>query len=207
MQDILIFPFNGNGLEALACLDKQRFRFICFVDDTTEKQGENELGFTVYSRKALTDFPNAKVLAVPGSPTSFRIRKKIIDDLHIPHERFATIVHPQASVSTFATIGANVLIMPGVVLTSNCKIGDHVCILPNTVIHHDSVVGDYTLIGSNVTVAGNSTVEKNCYIGSGTSIINGIVIGENTLVGIGSNVIRNLPADSKSVGNPARILE
>lgn len=205
MKNLLIFPFNGNGLEALNCLGTE-FNFLGFIDDTPEKQGLHPLGFEVFSREALKKHPAALVLAVPGSPTSYSIRKKLIDDLEITEERFATVIHPNASVSPFAKIGKNTLLMAGVVLTSNCIIGNHVCILPNSVVHHDSVVGDYTLIGSNVTVAGNTSIENNCYIGSGTSIINGISIGENTLVGMGTNVIKTIPKHSKIVGNPARIL-
>ena len=205
MKDLLIFPFNGNGLEALSCLG-ENFRFLGFVDDTPGKLGKHELGFTVYGRHAFQDFPEALVLAIPGSPSSFSSRQILIEGLNIPDSRFATVLHPRAEVSVFSKIGRNTLLMSGVVLTSNCFIGDHVCILPNTVIHHDSKVGNYTLIGSNVTVAGNSTVGDNCYIGSGSSIINGIHIGEKSLVGIGTNVIKDLPALSKSVGNPARLL-
>jgi sugar O-acyltransferase (sialic acid O-acetyltransferase NeuD family) len=187
MQDVLIFPYNGNGLEAISCLG-DNFNFIGFVDDTPEKQGKSPLGFTVYTRKAFSDFPTALVLAVPGSPTSYAYRQKIINELNLPETRFATVVHPKANISAFAIIGTNVLIMAGVVLTSNCVVGSHVCILPNTVIHHDSKIGDYTLIGSNVTVAGNTLIEKNCYIGSGTSII------------------KSIANNAKVVGNPARLL-
>lgn len=205
MKQLLIFPFNGNGLEALSCLG-DTFEFIGFMDDTPEKQGHNALGFQVYSRKALQDFPEALVLAVPGSPLSYLGRQPVIESLGIPAERFATVVHPKADVSGLAKIGKNTLIMSGAVLTSNCIIGNHVCILPNTVIHHDSQIGDYCLLGSNVTVAGNTSIGNTCYIGSGTSIINGIHIGEKTLIGIGSNVIRSIGPELKAVGNPARLL-
>jgi sugar O-acyltransferase (sialic acid O-acetyltransferase NeuD family) len=205
MKDLLIFPYNGNGLEAIDCLGTE-FNFVGFIDDTPEKQGISPFGFEVFSREILSKYPSALILAVPGSPSSYSIRKKIIDDLEISHERFATVIHPKASVSPFAKVGKNTLVMSGVVLTSNCIIGDHVCILPNTVIHHDSTIGNYTLIGSNVTIAGNTSIENNCYIGSGTSVINGISIGEHSLIGMGTNVIKSIPKYSKTVGNPARIL-
>jgi sugar O-acyltransferase (sialic acid O-acetyltransferase NeuD family) len=205
MDQLLIFPYNGNGLEALSCLGNN-FEFIGFVDDTPEKQGKNKLGFDVFERSALQKYPTAKVLAVPGSPTSFHIRKKIIDDLNLPQTRFATVIHPNANISPLAKIGHNVLIMAGVVMTSNTLIGNHICILPNTVIHHDSTVGDYTLIGSNVTIAGNSSVGENCYIGSGTSIINNISVGSKSLIGMGSNVIKPVPENAKAAGNPAKLI-
>lgn len=203
MEKLFIFPFNGNGLEALNCI-KNQFEFLGFIDDTVDKQGEHELGFKVFERNTIKKYPTAKILAVPGSPTSFMARDKIISELNSDNHKFATLIDSTASVSPLAKIGYNVLIMSGVVITANSVIGNHVCILPNTVIHHDSNVGDYTLIGSNVTIAGNTCVGRHCYIGSGSSIINGITVGDNTLIGIGSNVIKSIVNNSRVVGNPAK---
>ncbi|MDD3875053.1 MAG: acetyltransferase [Bacteroidales bacterium] len=206
MQDLYLFPFNGNALEAVNCIDKGKYKLMGFVDDTPEKQGQIAWGFQVFSREVLTENNHAKVLAVPGSPSSYIHRTEIITKLGISEERFVTIIHPLASVSPFAKIGYNVLIMAGVVITSNAVIGNHVCILPNTVVHHDSIIEDYSLIGSNVTIAGNSIIKSNCYVGSGTSIINGVTVGAFSLIGLGSNVITSIPENSKVVGNPGRVI-
>jgi sugar O-acyltransferase (sialic acid O-acetyltransferase NeuD family) len=178
---------------------------IGFVDDTPAKQGTIVHGHPVHSRDAFARWPDARVLAVPGSPTSYRARKGVIDGLGVAG-RFATVVHESARVSPLARIGVNVLIMAGVVVTSDAVIGDHVCILPNTVVHHDARIGDYSLIGSNVTIAGGTSVGRNCYVGSGTSLMNGLDIGDEALIGLGSNVIRNVPAGARVAGNPARAL-
>ena len=202
-QPLLIFPCNGNGIEALDCLG-DAYRLVGFVDDTQEKQGAKVQGSSVYGREVLARWPEARILAVPGSPTSYRMRKQIIESLGIGADRFVSLIHSSASVSQLAQIGRNVLIMAGVVITSNAIIGDHVCVLPNTVIHHDVVIGAWSLIGSNVTIAGHTTVGENCYIGSGASIMNGLRVGDAALVGIGSNVIRDVAPSTKVVGNPAR---
>jgi sugar O-acyltransferase (sialic acid O-acetyltransferase NeuD family) len=200
---LLIFPCNGNGLEALDCLGKD-YRCIGFVDDTSAKQGTDAHGYPVYSRSAFKDFPDARVLAVPGSPTSFRSRRSVVDGLGVSADRFARVIHPASSVAKLATLGFNVLIMAGAVITSNCVIGNHVCVLPNTVIHHDATVGDWTLIGSNTTIAGGVTVGDNCYIGSGSSIMNGLNLGAGAMIGLGSNVIKSVPPGATVAGNPAR---
>jgi sugar O-acyltransferase (sialic acid O-acetyltransferase NeuD family) len=202
---LLVFPFNGNALEAIDCLG-DAFVLVGFIDDTPGKQGMGPLSVPVLARDALATWPDAKVLAVPGSATSYLARRAAISSLQVPQDRFATVIHPTACVSPLATIGHNVLIMAGAVVTSNAVIGDHVCILPNTVIHHDVTIGDWTLVGSNVTIAGGTAIGENCYIGSASSIMNVLQVGDRSLIGLGSNVIRSCPADSRLAGNPARLL-
>jgi sugar O-acyltransferase (sialic acid O-acetyltransferase NeuD family) len=202
-QPLLIFPCNGNGVEALECLGDS-YDLIGFVDDAPEKQGTDAHGYPVLGREALLQYPEARLLAIPGSPSSYKSRRQVIEGLGVSEARFATVIHPSATVSRLAQVGRNVLIMAGVVITSNAVIGDHACILPNTVIHHDVVVSAWSLIGSAVSIAGGTVVGENCYVGSGSSIIQGVRLGERCLVGLGSNVIRDVPSGSKVGGNPAK---
>jgi sugar O-acyltransferase (sialic acid O-acetyltransferase NeuD family) len=190
-------------LEALDCIGSG-YECIGFIDDTPDKQGKHPLGFDVFSRQVLQTYPEAYILAVPGSPSSYLMRKQQIDSLQITKERFATLIHPKAFVSANASIGYNVLIMAGVVITSNAVIEDHVCILPNSIIHHDAKIRSLTLIGSGVIVAGGTIIEENTYIGSGSRIINNITVGKNTLVGMGSTVLKDVLPNSKVAGTPAR---
>ena len=204
-QDLLIFPCNGNGLEALDCLGRA-YRFVGFVDDAADKQGSDALGHRVMGRAALAELGHARVLAVPGSPLSFRSRREVIDGLQIDPLRFATVVHPSARVSPLAALGRNVLLMAGVVITSDAVIGDHVCVLPNTVIHHGARIGPWSLLGANVTIAGSVRIGENCYVGSGSTLINHVQIGNRAMVGLGSNVIRDVAPGATVAGNPARVL-
>lgn len=205
MQDLLLFPFNGNAIEALDALGGH-YRLIGFIDDTPEKQGMSTYGYPVFDRSALQQYPDARVLAVPGGPNSFREREKVIASLGVKEERWATLIHPSASVSVHAKVGVNCLLMAGVVITSNAVIGDHVCLLPNSVLHHDSEIGSYTMIGSGVCIAGHTHVGRNCYIGSGSNIKDHLNIGSHSLIGMGSNVIRDVAGNGKVAGNPARAI-
>lgn len=205
MKKIFIFPYNGNGLEAVSCLSG-KYELLGFIDDTKEKQGLQDTGYEVFARDALDRYPEAQLLAVPGSPLTYLERKDIINSLGLRPDRFATVIHRAAVVSPLAKVGYNVLVSAGAVITSNAVIRNHVCILPNSVIHHDVEIADFCIIGSNVTIAGRTRLGENCYIGSASSIINDITIGEKSLIGLGSNVITSLPPGSKAAGNPARII-
>jgi UDP-perosamine 4-acetyltransferase len=206
LKKLLLFPFNGNAIEALDCISGSEYQFLGFIDDSPEKLATKHK-YPVFDRSVLNTFSEALVLAVPGSPTSFKNRKDFIDSLQLTEERFATIIHPKAFIGRDVEIGFNSLILAGVVLTSNAKVGNNVCILPNSVVHHDSKIGNYTLIGSNVVVAGGTIVGENCYIGSGSNIINNISIGNGALVGLGSNVIKSVASEYVIVGNPAKPIQ
>lgn len=205
MKQVIFFPHNGNSLEAICCLNKTQ-KLLGFIDDDKQKQGTTSYEYKIFSRKIINISKKAKILAVPGSPSTYKERRKIIDSLEIHPERYISLIHPRAFVSPLAKIGYNVLIMAGVIVTSNAVIGNNVCVLPNSVIHHDVKIGDYTLIGSNVTIAGRVTIGENCYIGSASSIINDIEIEDNVMVGMAANVIRNVKKNSRVVGNPARCI-
>jgi sugar O-acyltransferase (sialic acid O-acetyltransferase NeuD family) len=205
-EPLLIFPCNGNALEALDGLG-ERWELLGFVDDDPKRQGSGPGGYPVYAREALARLAHARVLAVPGSPTSFRARRVVIEELGVDPERFAQVIHPSACVSPRAQVGRNVLVMAGTVISGGASVGDHVCILPNSVIHHDASVGDWTLVGSCVVVAGGTRIGRNCYIGSGTTVMNGLTVGDEALVGLASAVIRDVAPRAKVAGHPARVLE
>jgi sugar O-acyltransferase (sialic acid O-acetyltransferase NeuD family) len=203
-KKLVIFPYNGNGLEALDCISSDDYDFIGFIDDDPLKKSAQ---YEIYSREILQQYKELQILAVPGSAASFRKRKEIILSLRLAgNSRYITAIHPSACIGRNVRIGTNCLIMAGVVLTSNARLQDHVCVLPNSVIHHDAVVGEFTLIGSNVVVAGGTTIGKSCYIGSGTNVINGISIGDESLIGLGGNILRSVTGKARMVGNPARDL-
>lgn len=221
--DLLVFPCNGNGLEALDALDALNaftamnamsvmnpsgtaYRLVSFVDDRPGEASAQSLSFPVRGRGALDEYPQARVLAVPGSPATYRTRRALIESLGVPYERWATVVHPRASVSGRARIGRNVLIMAGAVVTSNAVIGDHVCVLPNAVIHHDVTVGDWSLVGSGVVLAGGVVVEPNVYLGSQATVKPMVRIGTQALVGMGATVLNHVPAHAVVAGCPARPL-
>ena len=202
---VVFFPFNGNAIEALDALDFEKYDFLGFIEDNPVEKVSD---WPLLKRDLLTQFPEVKVLAVPGSPISFLKRQEIIGSLQLDERRFISVIHPNAQIGRNVKIGFNSLILAGSVITSNAIVGNHVCVLPNTVIHHDSIVEDYCLIGSNAVIAGGTKIGRNCYLGSGTTIINGISIAPFNLIGIGSNIVKSIKEQGGTwVGNPARKLK
>ena len=212
IKKLLLFPFSGNAREAASVVEainrqQETWQLLGFIDDDPNKHGQHFGDYSVLGgREHLQRNTDALVLAVPGRPETFLQRQALIASLDIEPGRFASIIHPSASIGIGCTVGDNTLLMANIVLTANVSVGQSVVILPNTVIAHDSKLGNYCLIGANVSISGGVTVGENCYVGSGARIIQEASIGERTLIGLGAVVIDNVAAGSVVVGNPARII-
>lgn len=139
---ILLFPYNGNAIEAVDCLDDD-YELLGFIDDMEEKQGKVENGFRIFSRDILDKYPEAKVLAVPGSPTSYLRREAIIKSLGVPEDRFVTI---DDTISDYSLIGANVTVAGDSKIGRNCYIGSGSSIIDGIEIGEKSLVG----LGTNI---------------------------------------------------------
>src|SRR5687768_13948410 len=111
-KQLLIFPFNGNGIEALDCIDWEKYELLGFIDDDCSKCSDE---YNLFSRAILKDYKDIYILAVPGGPRSYKIRAEVIHSLQIPEERFITAIHPNASIGRNVKLGYNSLIMAGVV--------------------------------------------------------------------------------------------
>lgn len=209
-KKLLIFPFGGNGREALISIlamnrVREEWDIKGFLDDDHSLHGKEYAGVKVLGgRELLKQYDDTYVLAVPGSPKGYHRRKSVIESLSLHESRFVTIIHPSVVKAPDALIGYNTLVMPHVVVSCGARVGNHCVILPNTVISHDNSIDDYCCIGSNVSISGSVRIGPECYIGSGVKIRENIAIGERTLIGLGSNVISNLEKDTVAVGNPAR---
>jgi len=211
-KKLLLFPFGGNAREALMSVfaineRRNEWDILGFIDDDQSRHGNGCCGITVLGgREILEKTPDAFVLAVPGSPTSYPRRAEVIASLNLDKSRFASIIHPSVVIAPDATIGYNTVIMPNAVISCGVKIGNHCIILPNTVISHDSTVGDYCCFGSNISISGSVRIGSICYIGSGTKMRENVSIGDRTLVGLGSNVLSDIESDVVAAGSPAKAI-
>lgn len=127
-------------------------------------------------------------------------------------------------------IWQNTVVLPGAKIGHNCNINAF-CFIENDVEIGDNVtlkcgvylwdgirVENNVFIGPNVTftndkfprskqypVSFQSTlIKKGASIGANATILGGVTIGENSLIGAGSVVTRDVPANEKWYGNPAK---
>lgn len=211
MQDLAILGTAGNSLEILDSVLAQaqsgtapRYRVVGFLDDNPTVQGSVIHGVPVLGGLGKArELDGVAFVNGIGSTNTYRKKAAILDALGVPDDRFATVIHPSAVVSTFAVIGAGSVILQNVVVSSRAVIGRHVQVLPLSVVSHDAEVGDYATIAGGVSISGFVKIGRSSYIGTHAAIRGGVSIGEGALVGMGSVVLRDVAENAMVAGVPA----
>lgn len=210
---VVILGSSGTSLDILDTLravneatGREIYRCIGLLDDNASLKGSVRNGVEVLGPMSLASTLDCLVINGVGSSRSFVHKEAITLRTGCPPERFLTVVHPTASVSPTAVLGAGTVVMQNAVICSNARVGSHIVLLPCAVISHDDVIGDYTCIATGVCISGGVRVGKSCYLGCNSAIIENAHVGDYCLVGMGSVVTKDVEANSVVVGNPAKFL-
>ncbi len=140
---------------------------------------------------------------------SIKLNFKFLPKLHnlkIPIEKFATLIHPNAVVSSAAEIGKGVSIQAFSIVGPNAKVGNFIQIFGHATVGHNCIVDDYAYITSNSIVGAHVHLKQGAFLGVNSTTLDRVTIGEWSVVGQHSNVIRDIPDFSKAVGNPAKVI-
>jgi sugar O-acyltransferase (sialic acid O-acetyltransferase NeuD family) len=177
-----------------------------FLDDDAALHRRRIQGVEVIGPVALArEITDASVVVCTGRPDNYFSRKHLTRRLDLAEERFATIVHPAASLADSTTVGRGSVLLAGVVTTASVTIGRHVAVMPGVILTHDDQVADYCTIASGARLGGAVTLCEGAYLGSGCLIREHLSIGAWALVGMGAVVTRDVPAAQAWAGVPARL--
>ena len=144
---IVLFPYGGNAREACTVIDAQRklgidIEFAGFLDDNIASL-RSQFGDLLGDRSAWPGLRKAghKLLAVPGSPDSYRRRDQLIASLGLRPADMVSIVDPSVRQATSAQVGLNTLLLAFSFSGTNAVVGDHCVLLSHVVVSHDVSIG------------------------------------------------------------------
>jgi sugar O-acyltransferase (sialic acid O-acetyltransferase NeuD family) len=206
VSDLVIVGAGGFARETAAAAAAAGFRVLGFLDDNPGLHGTTRSGLPILGGTDSVTGLDAEVVVCVGNPRNYTARKQIVERLGLPAERYATVVHPAASVGAGSVLGPGTVLLAGTVLTADVQVGSHVAVMPPAVLTHDDRIGDYATVASGVRGGGGAVLETGAYVGAGALIREGVTVGAWSLVGMGSVVLTDVPSDEIWVGSPARKL-
>ncbi|NBA97278.1 acetyltransferase [Pseudomonas sp. R5(2019)] len=117
-----------------------------------------------------------------------------------------SVIHPQAVISQYASIGTGSVVFAGVVVNADAKIGSGAILNTGCSVDHDCVLGDTVHISPGARLAGAVNVGERSWIGIGASVRQLIRIGSDVVVGAGASVVSDVSDGAVVVGVPAKVI-
>ena len=197
-----IFIYGAGGM-ALVVADAARVlgrNILAFIDDTTNAPTEFDGAKVIMKIPPPHDNDFEVIIAIGDCDTRLRIAERLEREGY----RFATIVHPSATVSQMAHIGHGVFIAAGAVIDPLVTIGNHSIINELTVVSHGTLIGCGCHLAPQSAVAGNCIVDNAVWLGLGAKVIEKRHIAPRTFIGAGSIILHDTNPNTLVYGIPAK---
>lgn len=203
MRRLAIVGASGHGKVVAEIAELSGWRNIVFFDDAWPKITHNGpwpiVGNTKTLYENLENFDGV-IIAIGDNQT----RRQKHHELSQKTNSHIKLVHPRATISTYAKIGNGSVIMAGAVINPFASVG-HACIInTGATIDHDCLIEDGVHISPGAHLAGAVSVGECTWIGIGASVKQCIAIGKNTVIGAGSVIVKNVPDSQTVIGVPGK---
>lgn len=171
-----------------------------------EKKEVDPFTFPYAGFEGDTDFPWSTFGTFALGIGDNNIRTKLLKLVTQQGKKVLSVVHPAASVSTYATLEEGTFIARGACVNPLVQIGKAVIVNTSASIDHECRISDGAHIAPGAVLAGNVQIGTQCFIGANAMIREGVKVGDRTVVGAGAVVLKDLPSDITVFGNPARVI-
>jgi sugar O-acyltransferase (sialic acid O-acetyltransferase NeuD family) len=200
---MLILGAGGHGKVVADTALLLGWRSIAFLDDRAAQIGF-VLGLPVIG--GFADLPAAArsyptVALGIGNP---EVRREMMRRCSESSLEVATVVHPSAYVSRFATLGPGSVVFAHAVINAGAQLGAGCIVNSGATVDHDCVVGNGVHVCPGAHVAGSVRIGDRAWIGIAASVRQGIRIGQDATIGAGAAVVDDVDDRATVVGVPAR---
>lgn len=212
-KPLIIIGGAGHGCVIEACVNDNRRRFndleweikgFC-NDYDTEVDGYPVLGKMVDIPRLIEEgyyFAWGIHLIAKNHLTA-----RLFENLNIPDERWATIIHKSAFVDQSVVLEPGVFVMYNAYIAPRTHIGKCTMVKANTNIGHDVKIGAISHVAMGATIVSCSSIGYCSDIAIGASMLAHTTIGDYSMLGASSLLTHDIPNEEIWVGSPAKYLK
>lgn len=209
-MDVVIIGAGGHGRVVRDILSAEgKYRAVGFLDADPALAGEWVDGLEVLGHVNL--LPKLRRQKVKGIIIGIGDNRTRQQYAHLVEQdggfELINAIHPAAVVSPGATIGRNVVIAAGAVISTSARLSDSVIVNTNAVVDHECLIAPAVHIAPAAVLAGRVSVGIGALVGLNATILPCLHIGEEAIIGAGAVVIDDVPPHATVVGVPARLIK
>lgn len=203
MKKLAILGASGHGKVVADIAECCGWNVIEFFDDAWPAIDSNGhwqvIGDTATLIQALSQYSGV-IVAIGNN----RVRATKLKLLFNSQAALVNLIHPDAIVSRYSSIGAGSVVMAGVIVNVDTTIGEGAILNTGCSIDHDCLLGSCVHVSPGAHLAGLVSVGDESWIGIGACVRQSTSIGARAIVGAGAAVVFDLPDGVTALGVPAR---
>ena len=215
-KKIIILGGEGNGGVVAACIidmhkryNNHEFEVMGFLNDMLSKDdminGFPVLGKTKdYKEYLFADNIYFMFAIHPVGHGSLRV--KLFNELAIPTEKLAIIIHPSAFIGYNATIEPGVMIMANSYVGTSAHIHQCVLLMANTVVGHNTEIGAFCHLSVASVTSSYVKVGTASDIALNATVLEKKIIGKFAVIGAGAMITKDVHDNEVVIGNPQKVL-
>lgn len=203
MKKLLLVGAGGHGKVVADLAEHLAWDEIAFLDDKWT-EGYGDMPWPVIGKvdqiEALKGTFEHALIAIGNNGIRLNYHRRLLGlGFEVP-----VLVHPSATVSPYAKIGAGTVVFANAAINVDVRIGEAAIVNTGATVDHDAVLGDAAHVAPGANIAGNVEIGERTWVGIGASVREGAKIGADVTIGAGAAVVNDIPAGTTALGVPAR---
>jgi len=201
---LVVYGAGGHGRVVADAARAAELEVMGFLDDGL-REGEQVLDWRVLGN---ADWVRGRrEVAVALGIGANDVRRRVTEALLQRGAELATVVHPSAVISPYASLGPGAVVFALAVVNVGARVGQGAIVNSAAVLEHDVEIGEFAHVASNAALAGGARLGVEAMLGTGAVVLPGRAVGDRSVVGAGAVVSRDVPADLVVAGVPARHMQ